>query len=382
MEFTRNPVIRLGFAGLLLGAIASTTVPAGTTAAQPASTPATASAPTVSVLPGTFPVSRFASGRAEIRTLVTNSGADDARIWFVPLLTDSNGKALDTVADGLWRDLPVKDIIRAGETVPVTLAVHPPNDSFNAWWDRRLPLRGYINVQTQSTGKVTKLASAPHEISIPQVVPAAAEVLVLFGPLLFAVFSVVSTAPAPDSKLPVGPAKLSGDSLASTVGIGAGLAGALIALTSLPTLTAYATRDTYAFLIAVLAALTALGAPASNLFQRIVQPDSEPDDKSRKKDRTPPSRVPFGVAVFLVLWGALGQLAVGALLLLELHHAHVIATSTFVLLLGIVAAMFFVVVFYVRKVTARPHERAHHPNFEIGEFITAPASTPRGWSVP
>ena len=91
------------------------------------------------------------------------------------------------------------------------------------------------------------------------------------------------------------------------------------------------------------------------------------------------SALPFGAAALLVLWGAVGQLAIAALLVAELHQAGALAASSQWLLLLLILAMIVAVLTHVFHAVARPDERATD---NAPADPTAQAQSARGWSIP
>jgi hypothetical protein len=196
-------------------------------------------------------------------------------------------------------------------------------------------------------------------LSVPQIQPAALEIVGLFGTAILAGI-VMLVAIRRQKGAPEGPASWSSDSIGANLAVGAGLVSGLFAVTGLPQLTVYASRPTYGVMIAILAAVVALASPAANLL-----------------GKNP--RVSLFAAATLVLWGAMGQLIIAFVLVLELQQAAVIAGAT-VWTLGVLDAVLFIAVLgYVFSAVAGPAAEPRGGN----EGAEAPAvARPRGWSIP
>jgi hypothetical protein len=364
MGLSRHPLMAVVLLGLLAGSVPATS---RHESPPPADPPSSAGAPAVTMLPAILSVSRFADGKAEVPVLISNGGTAEATVSFVPLLADTSGETVEASVEWKGGGTAPTLTLRPGQQRRLILAIFPARDGgeresrFGSWWDWQLPLRGHIAVHAKSGETAAPVTT--HEIAIPQVQPSGLEVLVLLGCFSLASLAIICWWPSGAVQTPTGPAALTADSLAATVGIGAGLANALLALTSLPTLTAFATRETYALLAAVFAALIALGAPASNLLGRL--------------GRHP--KTGFAMAAFLVLWGALGQMALGLVLVRELHDARALARSSQWLLWALIGAMIVGVLAYVRKVLASPEASTTTPGVALAAMRT---SSKTGWSVP
>lgn len=352
------------FGAVLLALLTGTTSEPGRgqTATQAAA--ATAAAANVLIVPNALSPQPMENGVVRIALTAANQGQERARVWFRPVMFDASGNPVRLEVTGLWRGSQ-EDWIQAGEVVQFTLTLSTSQPSFNGWWDKRLPLKGHLAIETTSeTGSVIKNKKLDmRELRVPQIQPAAVEIVsvVVLGivsaiVLLVAVFLGNRTAPE-------GSAAWSADSIGANVAIGAGLVSALFAVAGLPELTVYASRSTYGVLIAIFGAVVALASPAANLLSKVLC-----------------SHCALFAAGTLVLWGAIGQFIVALLLMLELRQASVVSSATAWVLGGLDVALALAVTAYVFGAVYKPQTREIKPSrmqLEGSEVVKAGE-----WSIP
>lgn len=369
-----NGLPRTMLLGVLLLALVTGTS-SGPAVGQPAADKPPADKPTaekpaaanVQVLPATLPAAQVGDGAIRIPLVAVNQGTERARIWFRPVLFDARGQSIALDVTGLWRDSSA-DWLQAGEIVPFTLTLRASGKTFDPWRDARLPLKGHIAiVSTSERGPVIKsLKIDMRELTVPQIQPAALEVSGVIGTGVLSIAVLLLALLFRKDPAPKGSASWSADSIGANVALGSGLVTALVGLAGLPQLTAYASRPTYGLLIAIFAAVVALGSPAANLL-----------------GKAGAAALSFFAAASLVLWGAIGQLLVAFFLVLELRRAAVLAESTTWTLLTLDVALGLGVISYVLYVVARPQTRTLEGGASQKRIKSADGeSAQQEWAIP